>query len=247
MSKYPHETKDLPPVLIQITRAYKGGAGTIGTPYLNSGLSAAEAARVADPERPLVEYPAGAPKQLGLAGDIARLGGILGLIGFVGVLAAMFLGGPSIGSSGLRWLPVALPVIFAAALMLLCAAAAVGFRASAQLRRYDAAPEVHKTVGTFAKILAEGLVSLPAIDRYEQYADVEALILALQTHREVANTLQGDGREKAAAALIEALPILNEYATTIKPSDALRTSAHNAVDAVGIIAAQYTRAKEAAL
>jgi hypothetical protein len=233
--------KDLPPVLIRITKAYRGGLGTIASPHLNNGLSAREAAQVENPDRTLVEYPAEAPYKLETARQLAWVGGSFCLFGFLG---ALVLQGWDGGFFKLGGLPVG-PMMVTVGLALLCAALAIGVRAWVRIRRYGEAPRVHKMTGVPGKLLAADLTPLPAIDRYAQYDDVESLILQLQAHRDLADTLRGDGRDRAAAALAVALTILNEYATTIKPGDALRTSAHNAVDAVGIIAAQYARTQGA--
>lgn len=224
-SGQPATTQDLPPVLIQITRTQlraEGAPATITTPYLNPGMSAKDAAR----------YAAGGPgPDLAYVESLTRLGRILGPIGAVvavvavtAIIASLVTGAPA------RILDVNLDVvayILGVAYVLLVIAAALGLRILARRRRRSnpAAASTH-------------LTALASLDRYPHYDDAETLILTLQASRDAASTLYGDGRERVVAALLEALAILHEYATTIKPHPRLRTSAHNAVEAVSIIARQ---------
>jgi len=82
----------------------------------------------------------------------------------------------------------------------------------------------------------DDLVPVEVISRYGQYPEVRSLIEALQGARSAAATLWGDGHEHVRAALDLALPVLHAYATTPKPTDALRAAAVNAVDTATTLA-----------
>lgn len=231
MTRTQSEPRELPPVLIRITKADEGGTGTIAAPYLNPGMSAGDvdrlvtAARKDAPERDEIQ----ADKII--SRFLAAAGGALAGIGIVGTaIINSITGEPPIVH--LDFSPPTIAIVGAA--FFLIPAAVFGVRASATERRLNARTVTPRSV--------LDLTSLACIDRYGHYDDVEALILELQANRELATTLEGDGRDRAETALLEALPILNEYATTIKPSPHLHTSAHNAVAAVGIIA-RHERAR----
>lgn len=221
----PARTTELPPVLIRITRTNPRGI-TRTIPYLNPGMSAEDAARYENPAAPGTPDGARIRDTETLAKTLALGAVASSVVGVLGFALADFSGAQLSSSVGQQNAPLIFALGCGAGLLI--AAAVTVIRAAAWGNRAASAAR--------SCLPAHDLISLSSIDRYVHYDDAEQLVLSLQASREAAGNLYGDGRARVSTALYEALTWLHTYATTAKPTPALRTSAHNAVEAVNIIA-----------
>lgn len=224
----------LPPVVVGL-----GSRGSASSTYLNTGINAHNSVLLMTPApgqfRPLI------PRKVRVGVEIS-----ICVFWLTSIVVAFFPGDPFGTSDSVLYAWVAM-----VCLAILLTFVNAGFSVGGYIRGGRHGRSVRAWVAKMEALIhghRERLLPISSVDHLPQWADVQALIKALEQARSsILNAGAGRGDDFRETDLLHALGCLSRYAADTNPTPGRRESAHNAVSRFERAAVEHMATQEVSL